>query len=307
MHVTRAASDANAAQQRTLRRPRRRGGRTACRDVRSPCSVSRSRVARTMSATRPPWRGPRPALARAARAAFDPPASANAERELPDLQITASAELALQGADAAIIATDWPVFRVDRLGRRAHRLRQPARRSTVGGCSTLTSCGRSDTPTSSSARTQRSRRGCPPQAHAGASAPTSPGGRLVGQALSSSRRTGWMCRRSRSRAPRGHPSSAAARRSRSVSLGGGTVGVLARAQDHLPDGRGVDPLREVDHLADPLGREVRPDGVAGGIEQVRDLGQVLGLRQLLAQGEQDLLLAPARLKSLSPTPWRERT
>ena len=52
------------------------------------------------------------------------------------------------------------------------------------------------------------------------------------------------------------------------------------------------PLGEVDHLADPIGREVRPDRVAGGIEQARDLGQVLGLGQLLAQGEQDLLLAP---------------
>ncbi len=111
MHVTRAASDANAAQQRRFadRVDEAVGGvqgRTLAMlglafkggtdDVRDSPALA---VARDL-------------LSRGARVrGFDPLASANAERELPDLEITASAELALHGADGAIIATDWPDFR----------------------------------------------------------------------------------------------------------------------------------------------------------------------------------------------------
>jgi UDPglucose 6-dehydrogenase len=43
-------------------------------------------------------------------AAFDPRASASALRVLPNLRIAESAEAALAGADAAVIATEWPEF-----------------------------------------------------------------------------------------------------------------------------------------------------------------------------------------------------
>jgi UDPglucose 6-dehydrogenase len=43
--------------------------------------------------------------------AHDPAAGANAQRVLPDLVVMPSIEEALQGAHAAVIATDWPVYR----------------------------------------------------------------------------------------------------------------------------------------------------------------------------------------------------
>ena len=43
--------------------------------------------------------------------AHDPAASENARRVLPDLVVTPTAEEALRGADAAVIATDWAVYR----------------------------------------------------------------------------------------------------------------------------------------------------------------------------------------------------
>ena len=43
--------------------------------------------------------------------AFDPEASANATREIPSLETMASPEAAMRGADAVIIATEWPAFR----------------------------------------------------------------------------------------------------------------------------------------------------------------------------------------------------
>lgn len=43
--------------------------------------------------------------------AYDPHAAENAARELPQLQIAASAMEAIEGADAAVIATEWPELR----------------------------------------------------------------------------------------------------------------------------------------------------------------------------------------------------
>jgi UDPglucose 6-dehydrogenase len=43
--------------------------------------------------------------------AHDPAAGDNARRILPDLQVVSTAEEALQDADAAVIATEWPVYR----------------------------------------------------------------------------------------------------------------------------------------------------------------------------------------------------
>ena len=125
MHVTRAASDANAAQQRRFadRVDAAVGGvrgRTLAMlglafkggtdDVRDSPSLA---VARDL-------------LSRGARVrGFDPAASANAARDLPGLEIIASAELALDDADAAIIATDWPVFRSLDWAAARDRLRRP--------------------------------------------------------------------------------------------------------------------------------------------------------------------------------------
>lgn len=42
--------------------------------------------------------------------AHDPAAGANAQRVLPDLMVVATVDEALQDADAAVIATEWPVY-----------------------------------------------------------------------------------------------------------------------------------------------------------------------------------------------------
>ena len=44
--------------------------------------------------------------------AFDPAAGANAAAALPDLEVVDDAELVVRGADAVVIATEWPEFRV---------------------------------------------------------------------------------------------------------------------------------------------------------------------------------------------------
>jgi UDPglucose 6-dehydrogenase len=43
--------------------------------------------------------------------AHDPAAGENARRVLPDLVVVPTIEEALRGADAAVIATEWPVYR----------------------------------------------------------------------------------------------------------------------------------------------------------------------------------------------------
>ena len=56
---------------------------------------------------------------------YDPEAAANAARELPGLAIAASPEAALAGADAVVIATEWPQFRELDWGAARQALRRP--------------------------------------------------------------------------------------------------------------------------------------------------------------------------------------
>jgi UDPglucose 6-dehydrogenase len=125
MHVTRAASEANAAHQ--LRFAERIAaamggaeGRTVAMlglafkagtdDVRSSPAL---RVARYLLDAGATVRG------------YDPEASDNARRELPDLAIAGTAECAITEADAAVIATEWPEFAtLDWAGLRG-RMAQP--------------------------------------------------------------------------------------------------------------------------------------------------------------------------------------
>ncbi len=125
MHVTRAASDANAAQQRRFADRIESaldgvGGRTVgvlglafkagTDDVRDSPALG---VAREL-------------LARGARVrAFDPAAGENAARELPDLEVAETAEAALDGADVAVIATEWPAFKALDWAAARDRLRRP--------------------------------------------------------------------------------------------------------------------------------------------------------------------------------------
>ena len=111
MHVTIAASDANAAQQvrfteRISRVLNGLEGRTigllglafkaGTDDVRdSPALAVAGRLL----------------AAGATVQAYDPQASANAARELPGLVIAESPAEALRGADAAVIGTEWPEFK----------------------------------------------------------------------------------------------------------------------------------------------------------------------------------------------------
>lgn len=132
MHVTRAASDANAAQQeRFADRIEAAAGPVAGRrvallglafkagtdDVRDSPALA---VARTL-------------LARGADLrAHDPAAAENAVRELPDLVTVASPRAALDDAEIAVIATEWPVYRdldwADARGRMAGDLIVDGRR-----------------------------------------------------------------------------------------------------------------------------------------------------------------------------------
>ncbi len=124
MHVTVAASEANAAQQRRFADrvdaavgglPGRRIGllglafKAGTDDVRdSPALALADRLLAGGAHVR----------------AFDPEAMTNARRRLPDLETTATAEAAIRDADAVVIATEWPAFAA---------LDWAALRSTVNG------------------------------------------------------------------------------------------------------------------------------------------------------------------------------
>lgn len=110
MHVTTAASDANAASI----------DRFAGRVAGALGGLAGRRIALLGLAFKAGTDDVRdsPALSVAARlldggaevVAYDPYASENARRAMPRIEIAASAEIALRGADAALIATEWPEF-----------------------------------------------------------------------------------------------------------------------------------------------------------------------------------------------------
>ena len=56
---------------------------------------------------------------------YDPLAGPNAKRALPELQIASTIDEALSGADAAVIATEWPELRAYDWSRAPHLLRTP--------------------------------------------------------------------------------------------------------------------------------------------------------------------------------------
>jgi UDPglucose 6-dehydrogenase len=111
MHLTRAIADANADHQR----------RFARRIAEAVGGLAGKRIALLGLAFKADTDDVRssPALRLAARLidegadlrAHDPAAGNNARRILPDLVVVPTAEEALQGADAAVIATEWPIYR----------------------------------------------------------------------------------------------------------------------------------------------------------------------------------------------------
>jgi UDPglucose 6-dehydrogenase len=57
--------------------------------------------------------------------AHDPAAGDNAQKILRDLVVVPTAEEALEGADAAVIATEWPQYRELDWGALRQRMRRP--------------------------------------------------------------------------------------------------------------------------------------------------------------------------------------
>ena len=111
MHLARAIADANADHQR----------RFARRIAEAVGGLAGKRIAFLGLAFKADTDDVRssPALRLAARLidegadlrAHDPAAGDNARRILPNLVVVPTAEKALQGADAAVIATEWPLYR----------------------------------------------------------------------------------------------------------------------------------------------------------------------------------------------------
>jgi UDPglucose 6-dehydrogenase len=131
MHLAGAISDANADHQRRFaRRIADAVGGLAASGSRS--WASRSRQIDDVRSS--------PAIRLAARLldggadlrAHDPAAGANAQRVLPDLVVVPTVEEALRGADAAVVATEWPVYReLDWAAVRATMRRPVSLTSTV--------------------------------------------------------------------------------------------------------------------------------------------------------------------------------
>jgi UDPglucose 6-dehydrogenase len=111
MHLARAIEEANADHQRQFAR----------RIVQTVGGLAGKRIALLGLAFKADTDDVRssPALRLAARLldegadlrAHDPAAGDNAQRILPDLAVVSTVEEALQGADAAVIATEWPIYR----------------------------------------------------------------------------------------------------------------------------------------------------------------------------------------------------
>ncbi len=125
MHLAEAISDANANSQR----------RFARRIAEAVGGLAEKRIALLGLAFKPDTDDVRvsPAVRLAARLldggadvrAHDPAAGQNARRVLPDLVVMSKAEEALLGADAAVIATDWPMYRDLPWGELRETMRQP--------------------------------------------------------------------------------------------------------------------------------------------------------------------------------------
>jgi UDPglucose 6-dehydrogenase len=111
MHVTSAASQANVAQQdRFIERIVRLLGGTSGRRVALLGLAFKAGTDDVRDS--PALRVASVLLVRGVEVvAHDPQAGANAQRALPDLRIVDGAEAAIDGADAAVIATEWPEYR----------------------------------------------------------------------------------------------------------------------------------------------------------------------------------------------------
>jgi len=110
MHLTGAVADANADSQRPLSHDGSQKRWAGLRESGSRSWASPSRPTQTTFDHRPPY-GSRPASSTAAPpGAHDPAAGGNARKVLPDLVVVPTVEEALQGADAAVVATEWPMY-----------------------------------------------------------------------------------------------------------------------------------------------------------------------------------------------------
>jgi UDPglucose 6-dehydrogenase len=125
MHVTSAAAAANLAHQQLFaeRIDRQVGGvagrRIALLGLAFKAGTDDTRSSPAMTLAR--WLLDHGADVRA----YDPEAGVRAARELPGLAVCESAEDALAGADAAVIATEWPEFRTLDWTAIASRMRAP--------------------------------------------------------------------------------------------------------------------------------------------------------------------------------------
>jgi UDPglucose 6-dehydrogenase len=125
MHVTKAASDANADQQRRF--AARVAAAVGGLDGRTIGLLGLAFKAGTDDVRDSPALGVARLLmaGRARVRAFDPEASGNAAHEVPGLEIVDRAEDVADGADAVVVATEWPAFRSIAWSKMRGRMRSP--------------------------------------------------------------------------------------------------------------------------------------------------------------------------------------